>query len=784
MPITERTKKLKSRVVSKACHGGGYFENVKPDLERARLWTESYMHTEGESEVIRRAKALAHTLKNMTIYINDDELIIGNNTPSQYLLYLSPEINAGPIEEAIEDGFFNKTEIQECRKILEYWKGKTMREWVEFRMTDREKEINSAGAPVISITHLDGAEHCAPNWGHVYGNGLKNIIRHIEEKKCSTSDPSKKDFYEATLITCRAFTDWCKRYAKLACEQAVLTKTPQRKAELEKIATIMDKLLISPPSSFHEALQGFFSIHLILQYIDRAGFGSLARIDQMWWPFYKKDLDSGVLTKAQAQELLECLWIKMLDLGYWFPKKRRLHFEGNSLLQTLTLGGVDEDGKDACNELTEVILDSVKSTRNNQPTFNFRYHPKTSQSALEKAIEVVKTGMGMPAFLNDEIMIYTLTDQGVPLKEARNWGVVGCVSACPVNCQITTKRLAQSSIVAKCLELALNNGRCAQTGKLLGPETGDPSKFSYEDIEEAFKKQVEFAFTLSIKIRNISRQYESQFLQRPLASALHISTIEKGEDSSSFEDYPNLWMNCVGMIDVSDSFTVVKKMVFDEKVITMKELVDILKANWKGHETFRQRCINKVPKFGNDDDYADDIAKKVFKTVALEARKVKDIFNGGGYRILPQSVSLYVSSGKNVAALPSGRLAGEFLSDGGASPQHGMDHNGPTAVLNSTGKLDHKLTKGILVNQRFMPEALDGPEGMKRFKAYLATWAEKGNSQIQFNVVNNETLRDAQTHPEKYGDLIVRVAGYSAYFTQLNKAVQDAIINRRAQRWS
>lgn len=794
MPITERIKKLKEKAVSKACHDGGYIGDVRVDCERARLWTESYKETEGKPEIIRRALALRHMLIHMTIYIQDGELIVGNNTPSPNLLYLSPEISPQLMHEAIEDCFITGEDEKTARDIVAYWHGRTLQERVEYDLTEEERRVVDAGASVISITHKDGAQHCVPDWEYVYSTGLDTIQETIQSELAAVTDAlsacngpgiseklKQKHLLEAMLISCDAVLLWTERYAALAEEQAADEKDIGRKKELVHLSALCRRLLRKEPRSFHEALQAYFTLHIILNYIDRAGFGSLSRVDQIWWPYYKNDvIDEKNITREHAQELVEALWIKLLDLGYWFPRERRLHFEGNSLLQTLTLAGVDTDGRDACNALTTLILDATRSVRNNQPTINFRYHPGVSAEVLDSALEVVKAGMGMPAFLSDRVMIDTLLDEGIPIRNARNWGVVGCVSACPVDMQITTKRLAQSSITAKCFELALNNGVCMLTGTPLGPATGDAADFTFEELVEAFRRQVAYAFHLGVRVRNITRSCEMAYLQRPLASALHRTPIQRKQDVSEYEDAPNLWINCVGIVDVVDSLQVIKQVVFHEKKCSLGELIAIIKKNWEGEESLRQICINKVPKFGNGIDDVDLVAARIFTLVAREARNVKDI-NGGAYRILPQSVSLYVSSGKKVAALPSGRKAYDFLSDGGISPSHGMDHNGPTAVLTSAAKVDHGITKGILLNQRFHPDVLSGNDGKQRFRAYLKTWYDLGLSQIQFNVVSTETLLDAQKNPQRYGDLIVRVAGYSAYFTELNKDVQDAIIQRMEQ---
>jgi benzylsuccinate synthase len=797
MPITERTTRLKANTVSKACHAGSYLGDVVVSLERARLWTESYRASEGQPEIVRRALALEHMLKHMAIYIQPEELIVGNNTESPRHLYLSPEISYTSVKEAVDENHIAPADLKLAQEIMDYWRGRGLCDRVEAEFSPEERRVLDSTAVVTSLTYKDGAQHCVPNWEYVYSEGLVAIrqrlaveIAALDRKVQSHVGPGTREIlkerhlFRAMALTVDAVLMWTERYAVLAEQQAAKEANPQRKAELESIGQVCRRTLRLPPESFQEAVQGFFFLHLILHYIDRAGFGSLARVDQMWWPSFKKDvLEDKRLPRAHAQEILECLFVKMLDLGYWFPRNRRLHFEGNSLLQTLTLGGVDGEGADACNELTLCVLDAVRSIRTNQPTFNFRYHPQVAEAALDRAIDVAKTGLGMPAFLNDRVMIDSLLDQGVPLREARNWAVVGCVSACPVNMQITTKRLAQSCIIAKCFEFALTDGECMLSKQVLGLRTGAVAAFSFEDLIEAFRRQVEFAFQFGVRVRNITRAYEMECLQRPLATALHRSPLTVRKDVSEYEDAPNLWINCVGMVDVVDSLQAVRQLVFAEKRLSLGELIAILRHNWEGQEALRQTCLNKVPKFGNAHEEVDGLAARVFKLVSDEARRAKDI-NGGTYRILPQSVSMYVSSGKKTGALPNGRKHGDFLSDGGISPSHGLDHNGPTAVLLSAARVDHGQTKGILLNQRFHPDALEGDAGRQRFKAYLKTWYDLGLSQIQFNVVSTQTLREAQEHPERFGDVIVRVAGYSAYFTELGKAVQDAIISRMEQRLS
>lgn len=795
--ITQRTRQLKKNLVSKACYGGKYEEGVYVDVTRAKLYMDGHRQAEGEEPIIRRAKALDYVLKNLSIDILPGELIVGNPHADPYALPIFPEINVGLLEEAMEDGYVRRQDIPIAQELVNYWKGKTIASKVAENLNPWILDVVNTASSFISTTWKDGIQHCVPDWDYTFEQGTQGIRERVKKKLKEVrhgidreSAPNLSDLiqarqlYEAMLISLDTLDCFVDRYRQLAQEKARKVRDPKRKDELLELARILEICLKLPPASFWEACQGFFFLHLILCGIDSAAFGSLARIDQALWPFYKKDvIQEGNLTSDEAQELIECLMLKVQALGAFFLRPRRMHFEGNGALPIWSLGGVHEDGADACNELTEVILRAARSIRCNQPTITIMYHQNMRESSLVEAIKTIREGLGYPSVTNVNWMVDSLMRQGAPLEAARNSGVVGCVSCCPVQSCNTTKRLALTIIAGKSMELALNEGRCLITGKRIGPVERPATEFqSYEEVLEAVRKQLEFSIHTAVKVRNLARHYEKMYRPNPLASAFHRTPLEKGVDVVSYEDYPNnYWLNMVGVINIVNSLAVLKKLVFEEKRYSMADMLDAVRSNWEGYEAMRQECINKVPKFGNDDRYVDEIACKVFKLCSDIAETTYDI-NRGHWSILAQSVSIYQATAAFTGALPDGKLAGKPLADGGISPDHGTDKEGIFAVLSSVGKVDHLRTKGLLLNQWIAPELIEGEAGITWMKALLKMWYERNCSQIQFNVVNPKVLRDAQKHPEKYPNLTVRVSGYTANWIKLTPELQEIILSRTCQR--
>ncbi|MFA6924122.1 MAG: pyruvate formate lyase family protein [Bacteroidales bacterium] len=793
---TQRVQQLKKDLVSKACYNGKYEKGIYVDIDRANLYTEAYKNFQSDEPVIRRAKVLKYVLSNIPISILDNELIVANPHADPHALPIFPEINVTLLTEAIADGYVLDKDKETAEELVKFWTGKTIASKVAENMSEQTKDIVNTASSFISFTWKDGIQHCVPDWDYTFANGTNNIRKKIKEKfdevfneidKGNSTQLSelinKRYQYEAMLISLDALEIFTDRFSKLASEMASKEKDSKRAEEFKKISKILSKVLKNKPESFHEACQGFYFLHLILNCIDSASFGSLCRIDQCLWQFYEKDvIIEKNITRTEAHELIECLILKVEALGGFFSRVRRMHFEGNGALPIWTIGGMNKDGSDACNELTDTVLQAARSVRCNQPTISILYHKKMRSSSLAEAIKTVRTGLGYPSFTNTNWAVSSLMRQGMPIEAARNAGVVGCVSVCPVDSCNTTKRLALEIIAAKAVELALNEGKCIITGKQLGPKEKPATEFkTYEEIFEAVKKQYEFSVKTAVNVRNLSRHFEKLYRPNPLASSFHRTPLEKGIDAVNYEDYPNnYWLNIIGAVNVINSLTVIKKLVFEDKKYAIADFVKAMKSNWQGLESFRQEVINKVPKFGNDNPYVDKIAYEVLKTFSDIAEKSYDI-NGGYWSILAQSVSIYQSTAKMTSALPDGKMLGFPLADGGISPDHGTDKNGIFAVLNSGSKIDHHRTKGMLLNQWIAPEMLEGEEGIEWMKALMEMWADKGLSQAQFNVVDPKVLRAAQKNPEKYPHLTVRVSGYTANWVKLTKELQEMILARTVQ---
>lgn len=790
MPITERTRKLREAYISKSFLTDKFKENVVVDVEKARYYTQSWKETEGLPTVLRRAKAFEKVLDNCTVLIKENELIVGYPGNDPAAIMYSPERPREIIEELYEAGHVPESVKDEAFEIADYWTGKTPKDMMARYFTKEEMEIANSKMLIWALG-ADYTQRAMPNHDYVFEIGLNGIIKNVQaELDKVTADlkktenliripelSQKKDFFEAVLITMHAAIRWARRYSQLASYLASIEEDENRKKELEKIADVCYNVPANPPRDFHEAVQAHWFLWVLTHFYDHECHGTSERIDQILWPAYKNDKS---ITYEKAQELIECLWVKITEVGRLLPSATRQSHQGTNMVNAYTIGGQNADGSDACNELTLIILDATKSIRLNQPSLAFRYHQKVSQEAVAKALEVVKTGSGFPSFKNDDTAIAHLMDMGYTLEEARDWGLIGCMSPGVCGDWGRVRRNAWHITITKSLEAALNNGTDLMYGKKIGPETGDASKFkTYDEFFEAFKEQIRFALNLGMRMHNTSLWLQAEYLPRPFLSGLFKRSLKHGRDLMGTADKSVPWINLLaGAVDTVDSLAAIKKLVFEEKRISLPELVEVLKNNWEGREDLRQMFINDAPKWGNDDDYVDFIGRDdVFQMMADEMAKLTDIW-GTPPKPLPQAVSGVWSQGKNTAALPNGRKAGEPLADGGVSPLAGYDKKGPTAVLKSVSKVDHRRQKAMLLNQRLSPESLEGDKGLEHFLAYMKSWYDLGIDHVQFNVTDSETLKAAQKEPEKYSDVMVRVAGYSAFFVELDKGCQDSIIER------
>ena len=762
-------------------------------IERGYLLTKSYKETEAESPVIRKAKALGKILKEMTICIEDGELIVGSATSKQRGGPLLPELQWEWYLEEMNglstrdwDRFAPLTEEEKSKmkEFLPYWKGRTLYEKWQAMIPENALKLNhkiqSGGAYCGNDMYYG---HTSVDYERVLTKGLNDVRRQVDEELgklnlADLKDFEKFQFLNAVNITLEAATTFAKRYAELARCLAAKEADAQRKAELERIAETCNWVPANPARSFYEALQSVWFIYIVLM-VEGWGPGmSLGRPDQYLYPFYKKDTKEGRITREEARELLALLYIHVNGLLTPRASKIVKSYAGFPLQANITLGGLTKDGKDAVNELSYLFLDAEEDVGLSVEDLIIRIHKNTPDAFVMKACEVAKLLRGKLKFLSDETTIQQLLTDGKPVEYARDYMITGCNSpGVPAYSLDIPGGLINLPLM---LELALNNGFSRLTGEQIGPKTGNPRKFtSYDEVWNAYKKQVEALIPICLLFKNTDKQLYAEFCPTPFQSALHHGCIEKGLDITNGGTAPYLShaMSLGGAPNVGDSLAAIKKAVFEDKKITMDKLVDALDKNFEGEEEILH-ILESAPKFGNDDDYVDSIVNDVLIHGRNEAAKHKGIA-GAISNVAAAIITANVPLGQIVGALPDGRRAGQPLSDGGISPYQGRNVSGPTATMRSVAKLDLvKLTNGSVLNMRFSPDALKDESKIRKFASLIRTFCETGGFLVQFNIVGTDTLRDAQRHPEKYRDLLVRVATYSAYFVELSPELQNDIIAR------
>lgn len=761
---------------------------VKVCLERSRLLTESYKITDGEPWVMRRAKALEHILLNMTIFIRDWERNVGNYASTPDAVFWPIEQNWKSVHRLLHSegkSLLDDDGRAKLDRIVEYWRGKSA--------SDRRERAFAGSPDLEKYWKYEGtflwshwSELGVPNYEKVIKVGLNGIIKEAEtklEEIGRTIPPDyldQKDFVEAVIISLKAAIKWAGRYAELAKELTKSEKDKERKKQLAEIARTCEWVPANPARTFQEALQSFLFIHLITHQIEFITLGCGIRFDVVMNPFYKKDLEEGRITREEALELLQQVRVKLEELGQMYSPTLSAVYGGVQVLQAITIGGVDSEGRDVTNEMSYLILDGAHEMQTLQPSIALRVHEGTPKELLLRAIDVVRSGVGYPAFHNDKVLIPLLLKWGCPLEDARNYSISGCVYLDVPGKNVLRRATAYFSL-PKCLWWVLHQGINPKTGEQYGAPTPNPATFTcIEDVMQAYLEQVRFFFVKQIQLEHVARSIYQEYLPRPFVSALIDGCIERGQDCRKWA-YPARLPSfavCVGPTNVADSLAAIKKLVFDEKKISMKELIDVLDRNWEGREDLRQMCLS-APKYGNDDDYVDMLAKEVHRRTEQVVEEYVDNW-GTGYHLDGSGVSATYGLSLDTPATPDGRKDGGPFADATLSPEPAADFKGPTAVLKSCSKIDTFQTYNQLLNQKFLPQFLEG-ENKEVFYNYLKSWADLGISHIQFNVVDKATLLDAQQHPEKHRGLVVRVAGYSAYFVDLSKGLQDHIIARVEQ---
>ena len=792
------TETIRSKLVIKAVRNvrrgyqadekerGMYREGVRLDLQRSRLLTASYRETDGLPMVMRRAMALEKILSGMDIYIQDWERIVGSSASFPEGLYFGIDMNWRSVERVVKGqegvGLLTKEGRSELAEMIEYWKGRSM--------SDRQQELFTGD--ILKYWRYDGtflwthwSELGIPDYEKIFREGIGGIIQDIQDRlgaldrEVPVDYLDQKEFLQAALLTLKAIIKFAHRYADQAEQIAKKVEDPLSRKRLAEIAKTCRQVPEHPPRTLVEALQAFFFIHVV-RYLEYSTLGIGVRFDKLFGPFYEKDLREGRITREEALELLQLLWVKFHELGLVYSPMLSGIYGGVESLQAITLGGMDEKGRDVTQEMTYLVLETAKSMRTLEPSIALRYHDGTPEELLSAATEVIKTGIGYPAFFNDRALIPTLRDWGVPEEEARDYAVTGCVYIEIPGKNIVRRALGGLSL-PKCLWWALHQGKDPKTGEQRGALTPDPRTFtSGSDLLEAYLEQVRFFFGKQSKIENTCRSLYAKYLPRPFYSALLEGCIARGQDCRQWVYPSRVHDFCViiGPTNVVDSIAAVQRMVFEEGRVSMDQLLSALKANWQGHESIR-RMMLQAPKFGNDDDFADDLAATVHHRTSAVLAEFSDRF-GYPCRGDGSGVSATYGVAFDTPATPDGRKDGDPFADATLSPAQGRDYKGPTAVLKSASRIDTRQTYNHLLNQLFPPSALEG-EMRGAFISYLRTWGDLGISHIQFNILDRETLLQAQKHPEDYPDLIVRVAGYSAYFADLSKGLQDSIIARTEQ---
>jgi len=768
--------------------------------ERARLITESWEQTKDEPMILRLAKAFAHLVENMKAFIEDGELIVGNGASRPMGLEIEPFM--GPFsEEGLkileEEGFIriDEGDWPEIRELASYWKGKTLQYRIGQLLDDerlwpfaqtgvllppfKSKEEGIGGVAQAGIGMGVNRWLGVVNFDKVLNHGLNHLIREAEEELnlmrfTDTIDTVRKAcFLQAAIISLKAIIHLANRFANLAAEIALKEADQVRKAELQRIAETCQWVPANPARSFYEALQSFWFIFLTVQ----QGTASAGRFDQYMYPFYKKDIKEDKISEAEVLELLQLLRIKDLHLiSTPLRGMKRQQYTGFAKWHNFTIGGVTPDGQDATNELTYRILEAAKRTRTPHHTITLRVHEGTPKELMIKALEVVKTGIGMPAFIGDRSYIEWLLSRGVPLELARDYVVAGCIEVSLPGHSRQPK--CTFFVPPKVLEIFMNNGVDPKTGLEVGPFKENLENFeTFDDFVSTFQEYLAHFIHLAAELINVDIACAIDYAS-PIDSVLMADAVKEGKNLMErrmlYENGGGI--SLCGMINVVDSLAAIKKLVFEEKKITMAQLKEALQANWEGYDELRRLCL-AAPKYGNDDDYVDSIATDLYGFYAETVPMVRTVY---GEKFIPVAISITSqwAGGTITGATPDGRYAGEVLADGGASPMRGRDISGPTAIIKSASKIDQVRFQSVLMNMKFHPSTLRDTEDLKKLATLIKTYFSLGGKHIQFNVVSAETLLEAQKQPENYRDLVVRVAGFSAYFVQLSKQVQDEIIAR------
>lgn len=771
--------------------------------ERAVLITESFRKTEGEDYVLRKAKAYKHILENMTIYIEKDSLIFGNQASQNFAAPIFPEFSIKWVIKELDE-FDKRTgdvfQISEkvkanLREIAPYWEGHTHEDEVLNNTPDAILKAEKQGVLHRGGISMSGDGHIVPKHELILEKGFRGIIEDAKEKlKNDNLTEENIIFYQAVIIALEGTLNFIKRYSVLAYEMADKEIDLKRKKELLDIGKMCETLMEKPAQSFYEGCEVCYLVHM-LQMIESNGHSfCYGRFDQYMYDLYKLDIEKGVLTKEKALEIIVHMFLMNSSHNKVRPYGHTKFSQGYPLYSNLMVGGRKPDGTDGTNQLSYLCIESMNLTKMAEPNFAMRYNTDTPKELLRLAAKLIRTGCGMPSMFNDEVAVKGLIDLGIPKEDAFDYCAIGCVET-GVPGKYGHRATGMTYVNwGKLLEIVLNNGVDPDSGiqmvKINGKEGNKVEYKTYDELWAAWEKMLKFYSDLAVECDTICDKSLAIYDADPFASCFIDNCMELGKTLKNGGcKYDVISQSNIGPCVVGNSLASIKKLIFEDKKLTWEQLLGAIKRNWTGEgDEYIRKLVNKVPKFGNDEDYVDEIVRDVFNSYLRLLPEYKTDRYGKGpelscYTMSTSNITSYVPNGLDVGATPDGRIARSPLNEG-CSPTQGTDKNGPTAVINSVSKLPNdKVAAGQLLNMRFAPGALAGDENLEKFVNFLEASVLKGIYHNQFNIIDSETLLDAKKHPENYTDLIVRVAGYCAQFVSLMPEAQDAIIARTENAW-
>ncbi|NLT15496.1 MAG: hypothetical protein GXY05_14265 [Clostridiales bacterium] len=797
-PVSDRVARIRER-----------YRTTTPKFssERPRIITEFYKAHETEHPMLKRAKCMLEICSKMTVVVGDDDLIVGNQAPTFRGSTMNPEYGGVKwMVEELKSGQYNKREAYEeyneidpedadyiC-SIEEYWNTRSLAAFCDALIPDEFYPVETATILPFNRTGTGGNPigHFSANYSKAINKGFAAIKAEALETLAALSgnlmqgDAEKHLFYRAVAIYCDAVMTLSKRYAAECRRMSLLDKyTPERRAELAGMADSLDHIIEYPARSFREAVQATLIYHLTLCFDGQMHGLTLGRFDQYAYPFLKKELEEGTITQDQAQEIIDCFFLKISEAVVAKTTAAAVNSGGYSSGQHMSLGGVDREGNDATNDVSYLMLQAMGRLHLHEPPLSLRIHKGTPGKLWEAAIACTMECGGIPTLQNDDIIIPTLLERGFTMEDARDYCIIGCVEpAGSGNDFPACGGLGRATYLnmGNIITMLINNGENPLNGENTGFGTGYLYDYkSFDEVMEAYRKHVTHYVNWHISMSNLFWLVMRDKMPLISVSSTMDGCMESGKDVMyGGAKYNSNGSSGVGCANVVDSLAVIKYMVFDKKIVTARELYDAIMKNWEGHESLRQRILNEVPRYGNDNPYTDELAREsmeIFASAFLKGTGDR----GNQWQVGIYPVSTHVVNGRRTWATPDGRLAREALAEG-VSPKQGLDKNGPAAVLKSVAAINHSTFRnGTLLNMKFHPATVQGDEGVKKLRMLVETFFSLGGMHLQYNVVGGDQLREAQTDPEKYKNLVIRIAGFSAYFVELDHSLQNDLISRTDQ---